>query len=158
MNSMTLEQAKSIHGAVMKVLMAQRGIGEITDEHIERLKSTKLVEMLTSNEIMTGYKEDIGEGRTRTWMVTTEESIAELYCRLHSADFYTLEDVKSLAEAYEQVVEDSENGFGVLIDSGSYFTLVALNSDGTAGEDITYEHSFSALYKWVGQKVSEVAA
>lgn len=155
MSQMTIENAKPIHSLVMKALMAQQGIGECSDDDVNKLKEIKLIDMLKANELMTGYKEQTPTG-TRHTMHTTDEAIAELFCRLQSSEFFTLEDVQSLAEAYEQVVQDSDNGFAVVIDSSRYFTLVALNSDGTAGEDVHYEHSFSALYNWVAGKISEV--
>jgi hypothetical protein len=156
---MNIEQAKAIHKPLMSLLFVREGIGECSDEEVEIVRATSLIDLLTANQMMTGYTEPY-EGGARHFMHTTDEAIALLYCRLQNRGLFTVEDITSVAEAYAAAGNESHNGFGVLIDADEYCTLVELNHDGTGGEEVHYETSFSALYEWAVQKLqdSEVAA
>ncbi len=152
--AMTIDQAKPLSGALMRVMFAREGLGDVSDDQFEKVKSASLIDLLTANAMMVGYKESLEDGGTRHFMHATDAAIAELYCRLHQSSFQTVEDVMSVAEAYEQVKEDSYNGFAVLIDSNGHSTLIELNHDGSGGEEIQSEGTFSELYSWVGKKVN----
>lgn len=153
--AMTIEQAKSLSGALMRVMFARQGLGDVSDELFEKVKSASLIELLTSNAMMIGYKESLEDGGTRCFVHTTDFAIAELYCRLQQPDFKTVDDVIEVADGYEQIKEGSHNGFAVLIDSYGNSTLIELNHEGNGGEEVQSEGTFEELYSWVRKQVNE---
>jgi hypothetical protein len=152
--AMTIEQAKSLSGALMRVMFARQGLGDVSNDLFEKVQSASLIDLLTANAMMVGYKESLEAGGTRCFVHTTDFAIAELYCRLQQPDFKTVDDVIDLADGYEQFKEGSRNGFAVLIDSYGHSTLIELNHDGNGGEEIQSEGTFLELYSWVKKQVN----
>lgn len=155
---MDIEIAKSLHNKVMGVLLAREGIGEFNDEDIASLKQTSLIDMLTANAVMTDYKEVLPEGGTRNYIVTTEEAIAQLYCRLHDHNFQTTSDLEDACTALNDYRE-AHNGHGILVDGYGNCSFVELNHDGDgAAETLLESNSASGLLSQVNVLANDLAA
>lgn len=71
--------------------------------------------MLTANAVMTDYREDLPRGGARNYIVTNEETISQLYCRLHDHSFQTSADLENACSALNDYRE-APNGNGILVD------------------------------------------
>ena len=154
---MDIEIAKSLHNKVMGVLLAREGIGEFNDADIASLKQTPLIDMLRANAVMTGYKEDLPGGGTRNYIVTTDEAIAELYCRLHDHSFQTTVDLEDACSALNDY-RKAPNGHGILVDGYGNWSFVELNHDGDgAAETLLESSSASGLLSQVNVLANDLA-
>ena len=71
-------------------------------------------------------------------MVTTEKSIAELYCRLQDNEFQTTDDLEDACSALDQL-RDTGNGHGVLVDGYGNWSFIELNSQGDGADETVFQ-------------------
>ena len=127
---MNIETAKSINSMSVGIVMAREGIGEFSDSDMARLKETSLADMLEANRLMSEYEEQLPDGGKRVYVHTTDMVLAELYCRLHSDEFYLVNDLVKSCSAIDILCRYSINGHGILVDGHGNFSFIELNSDG----------------------------
>ncbi|MFU1599183.1 hypothetical protein ACM257_17530 [Alteromonas macleodii] len=126
---MNIETAKTISSMSIGILMARQGVGEFSDSDIAQLKKTSLADMLEANRLMTDYKEQLPGGGTRNFFHTTDNALAELYCRLHNDEFHLSSDLVEACDAIDGL-RHSVNGHGILIDGGNNYSFIELNTAG----------------------------
>lgn len=135
---MDIEKAKQVHSKVIGILLARQGIGEFVDADIAALKQTSLTDMLAANSMLDDYKEELPEGGYSSYVVTTEKSIAELYCRLQDNEFQTTDDLEDACSALDQL-RDTGNGHGVLVDGYGNWSFIELNSQGDGADETVFQ-------------------
>lgn len=131
---MNIEKAKIIQSIIMKVLMHIEGISEATDSEVATIKEYSLSDMLHANRLMDGYKEASENGGTRHYVSTSDANLAELYLRVHDADFMTADEFEDICKGMDDTFEHTTNGHGVIIDGTGYYSLVELDRDGEGAE------------------------
>ena len=144
---MDIENAKKIQSWVIGLLMAREGIGEFNDDDITGLKATPLTDMLMANELMKDHKELLQDGGYRSYVVTTEVSIAELYCRLHNNGFQTTGDLEDACSAMNEM-HQTTNGHAVLVDGYGNWSFIELNHDGDGAIETLVESASACHLLW----------
>lgn len=153
---MEIEQAKTIHSRVMKVIMYTRGIGEITSDDVSLVQEISLSDMALANSLMADHQEGTeATGFTRT-MSTTDAVLADLYIRVNDEDFIIAEELEEACKAMNETFSDTPNGHAVLIDGVGNYSLVKLTDSGDCAEDtLSIFGSPRALYEYVKNKTNK---
>lgn len=144
--------AERITNLTVKAYMSRLGLFQFTDEDAKLLGEHDLDEWIVANRLC---KEMMGH--EYSGMVVETRGLAELYLRVTSRDFKTIDDIESLISAAVDLYGESPNGYGVVIDDRRQATLVKLNYSGLGGDEMATAGTYQELHEMVNNKAAEAA-
>lgn len=120
----------------VKMHMVKTGLVGCNVNELKRLVQFELDEWITANRFCREH---------RLGMTIETSELAELYLRIKSEHFYTIDDAVNLARSSSNFVLDTSIGHAVLLDCNGRASLVHLNPEGAVVNHPLTAPSFSKL-------------
>ena len=131
---MTLNEARHIHGLLIKAVMFTSGTSSIDGAELDIITGKTLFELVTAqNMAVADAKENNKELST-----VEETAIADFFIRQKDPNYLSADDLTNLCQGADYYFPDTPNGHALLIDGGGHYTMVELTP---CGADVHREFS-----------------